>query len=130
VADGICALPRHQINVIGLGYCGARFHQQIMYWQYLNLPWLNLVQRNSNANNTFKMNELESKALLKDWQENFRNLFQLLRNLQCPNFYVLAKRFTVLLTIIGDQRQLQPHDDQLPALCRLHKNIAEDARGS
>jgi hypothetical protein len=37
-----------------------------MYWQYLNLPWLNLVQRNSNANNTFKINELESKALLKD----------------------------------------------------------------
>jgi ABC-type lipoprotein release transport system permease subunit len=93
-------LPRHQINVIGLAYRGARFHQQIMYWQYPHLPWLNLVQRNSNANNTFKMNELESKALLKDWQENFQNVFQLLRNLQRTYFYVLTKRFTVLWIII------------------------------
>lgn len=97
---------------------GARFHQNLMYWQYPHLPWLNLVQRNSHANNQFKMNELESKALLKDWMESFRNLFQLLRTLQCPYFYVLANQFTVLFRAAG-----------VGGRCEMHALLTPTTRG-
>lgn len=80
---------------------GARFHQNLMYWQYPHLPWLNLIQRNASANNQFRMNAPEADALHKHWMECFRNLFQLLRALQCPYFYVLANQFTILFRAAG-----------------------------
>lgn len=80
---------------------GSQFYQNMMFWQYPHLPWLNLVQRNSSSNNRFKMESPESESLLKDWMDNFRNLFQLLRAWQCPYFYVLANQFTVLFRAAG-----------------------------
>lgn len=79
----------------------AQFHQNLMYWQYPHLPWLNLVQRNASANNQFKMSLPESESLLKDWMECFKNLFQLVRARQCAYFYVLANQFTVLFRAAG-----------------------------
>lgn len=80
---------------------GEKIQQNLLYWQYPYLPWLNLIQRNSSSNNQFKMNELESKSLLQDFAASYRNLFQLLRNLQCPFFYVIANQFTVLFRSVG-----------------------------
>lgn len=79
----------------------SRFHQNLMYWQYPHLPWLNLVQRNSSSNTKFKMNGPESESLLNDWKDCFKNLFQLLRARQCPYFFVLANQFTVLFRAAG-----------------------------
>ena len=97
---------------------GARFHQNLMYWQYPHLPWLNLVQRNSSSNNQFKMKEEESKSLLKDWKDNFKNLFQLLRTLQCPYFYVLANQFAVLFRAAG-----------VGGRCEMHALLTPTTRG-
>ena len=79
----------------------SRFHQNLMYWQYPHLPWLNLVQRNASSNNQFKMKTPESDMLLKDWMECFKNLFQQLRAGQCSFFYVLGNQFTVLFRAAG-----------------------------
>ena len=97
---------------------GARFHQNTMYWQYPHLPWLNLVQRNASSNNPFKMGVEESKALLSDWKESFRNSFQLLRTLQCPYFYVLANQFTVLFRAAG-----------VGGRCEMHALVTPTTRG-
>lgn len=97
---------------------GSRFHQNMMFWQYPHLPWLNLVQRNSSSNNPFKMKAPESDSLLKDWMENFRNLFQLLRAMQCPYFYVLANQFTVLFRAKG-----------IGGRCEMHALVTPTTRG-
>ena len=97
---------------------GARFHQNLMYWQYPHLPWLNLIQRNSSSNNQFKMNPEESESLLKDWMECFKNLFQLLRALHCPYFYVLANQFTVLFRAAG-----------IGGRCEMHALLTPTTRG-
>lgn len=97
---------------------GARFHQNLMYWQYPHLPWLNLIQRNSSSNNQFKINTTESESLLKDWMECFRNVFQLLRALHCPYFYVLANQFTVLFRAAG-----------IGGRCEMHALLTPTTRG-
>lgn len=97
---------------------GARFHQNLMYWQYPHLPWLNLIQRNSSSNNQFKMNTPESESLLTDWKECFRNIFQLLRSRQCPFFYVLANQFTVLFRAAG-----------IGGRCEMHALLTPTTRG-
>lgn len=97
---------------------GARFQQNLMYWQYPHLPWLNLVQRNASANNQFKIGEPESEALQKDWMECFRNLFKLLRALHCPYFYVLANQFTVLFRAAG-----------IGGRCEMHALLTPTTRG-
>lgn len=97
---------------------GARFHQNLLFWQYPHLPWLNLVQRNSSSNNQFKMNTPESESLNRDWMECFRNLFQSLRARQCPYFYVLANQFTVLFRAAG-----------IGGRCQMHALITPTTRG-
>lgn len=97
---------------------GARFQQNLMYWQYPHLPWLNLIQRNARSNNEFKIQAAESEALLKDWMECFRNLFQLLRALHCPYFYVLANQFTVLFRAAG-----------IGGRCEMHALLTPTTRG-
>lgn len=79
----------------------SKFYQNLMYWQYPNFPWLNLVQRNASSNNKFKLNEEESEHLLKDWMICFKNLFQLLKANQCAYFYVLGNNFSVLFRAAG-----------------------------
>jgi len=105
---------------------GARFHQNMMYWQYPHLPWLNLVQRNSNANNQFKMNVPESEAILKDWMECFRNLFQLLRARQCPYFYLIANQFTVLFRAAGIGGRCEMHALLTPTTRGLRQLLKEE----
>lgn len=80
---------------------GARFQQNVMYFVHPNLPWLNLIQRNSPNNNTFQIGENEMKPLLSDWKESSINLFHLLRTLQCPFFYVLTNHFSILFRAAG-----------------------------
>lgn len=80
---------------------GARFHQNMMYFLHPNLPWLNLIQRNSPTNNTYQISENELKPLLSDWKESAMNLFHLLRTLQCPYFYILTNHFSILFRAAG-----------------------------
>lgn len=97
---------------------GARFHQNNMYWQYPHLPWLNLIQRNASSNNQFKLGLEESKVLQADWKECFKNIFQLLRTLQCPYFYVLANQFTVLFRAAG-----------IGGRCEMHALVTPTTKG-
>lgn len=105
---------------------GARFHQNLMYWQYPHLPWLNLIQRNSSANNQFKMNAPEAEALHKHWMECFRNLFQLLRALQCPYFYVLTNQFTVLFRAEGIGGRSEMHALVTPTTRGYRKALKDE----
>lgn len=56
----------------------------------------------SKANsNGLSIGEAESAALESDWTDSFRALFQLVRALQCPYFYLCANSFTVLFRAAG-----------------------------
>lgn len=105
---------------------GARFHQNMMYWQYPHLPWLNLVQRNVRSNNTFKMGKEESESLLTDWIINFRNLFQLLRARQCPYFYVFANTFSVLFRAAGIGGRSEVHAFLTPTTRGLRQLLKKE----
>lgn len=105
---------------------GARFHQNLMYWQYPHLPWLNLIQRNSSSNNQFKMNNPEAEALHKHWMECFRNLFQLLRALQCPYFYVICNQFNVLFRAAGIGGRSEMHALVTPTTRGYRKALKEE----
>ncbi|CAK1552557.1 unnamed protein product [Leptosia nina] len=82
----------------------ARFHQTCLYWQHPSLPWLNLFPRSSGkvaATSFMATNEEVKQALLTEWTESFRSLFQLLRALHCPYFYVCGNTFTCLFLAAG-----------------------------
>ncbi|CAH0748019.1 unnamed protein product [Diatraea saccharalis] len=82
----------------------ALFHQTCLYWQHPHLPWLDLYPRSSGkvaATSFMATNEEVKKALHREWTESFRSLFQLLRALHCPYFYVCANTFTVLFRAAG-----------------------------
>ncbi|KAI8435247.1 hypothetical protein MSG28_003593 [Choristoneura fumiferana] len=82
----------------------ARFHQTCLYWQHPHLPWLELFPRSSgrvSATSFMATNEEVKEALLTEWKESFRSLFQLVRALHCPYFYVCANTFTVLFRAAG-----------------------------
>ncbi|KAL0893652.1 hypothetical protein ABMA27_013812 [Loxostege sticticalis] len=82
----------------------ALFHQTCLYWQHPHLPWLDLYPRSSGkvaATSFMAANEEVKQALHREWTESFRSLFQLLRALHCPYFYVCANTFTVLFRAAG-----------------------------
>ncbi|CAH0718845.1 unnamed protein product, partial [Brenthis ino] len=82
----------------------ARFHQVCLYWQHPHLPWINLYPRSSGkvaATNFMANNEEVKQALFTEWTESFRSLFQLLRALHCPYFYVCANSFTCVFLAAG-----------------------------
>lgn len=82
----------------------AHFHQSCLYWQHPCLPWLNLYPRSSGkvtATSFMATNEEVKQALYNEWTESFRSLFQLLRALHCPYFYVCANNFTCLFRAAG-----------------------------
>ncbi|CRL06535.1 CLUMA_CG019575, isoform A, partial [Clunio marinus] len=105
---------------------GAKFNQNLMFWQYPHLPWLNLVQRNASSNNAFKMNTPESESLLVQWKESFRNLSQLLRALQCPYFYVLTNQFMVLFRAAGIGGRAEMHALVTPTTRGFRKLLKEE----
>ncbi|VVC89739.1 unnamed protein product [Leptidea sinapis] len=94
----------------------ARFHQTCLYWQHPHLPWLNLFPRASGrvaATSFMATNEEVKQALLTEWTESFRSLFQLVRARHCPYFYVCANTFTVLFRAAGlsdEDRKNTSHD--------------------
>ncbi|XP_026329618.1 protein downstream neighbor of son homolog [Hyposmocoma kahamanoa] len=82
----------------------ARFHQTCLYWQHPHLPWLEMYPRSSGkvaATSFMATNELVKQALHREWTESLRSLFQLLRALHCPYFYVCANTFTCLFRAAG-----------------------------
>ncbi|KAH9639081.1 hypothetical protein HF086_009050 [Spodoptera exigua] len=82
----------------------ARFHQACLYWQHPHLPWLDLYPRSSGkvaATSFMATNEDVKQAIYREWTESFRSLFQLLRALHCPYFYVCANTFTCLFRAAG-----------------------------
>ncbi|KAL4714129.1 hypothetical protein ACJJTC_008483 [Scirpophaga incertulas] len=82
----------------------ALFHQSCLYWQHPHLPWLELYPRSSGkvtATSFMATNEEVKQALHLEWVESFRSLFQLLRALHCPYFYVCTNTFTVLFRAAG-----------------------------
>ncbi|XP_013190045.1 protein downstream neighbor of son homolog [Amyelois transitella] len=89
----------------------ALFHQTCLYWQHPHLPWLDLYPRSSGkvaATSFMATNEEVKQALLREWTESFRSLFQLLRALHCPYFYVCANTFTCLFRAAGLCGDSQP----------------------
>lgn len=104
----------------------SRFYQNEMYWQYPNFPWLNLIQRNSNSNNDYKMNEKETDELFKDWIECFMNLFQLLRARQCPYFYVLANHYSILFRAAGIGGRVETHAILTPTTKGFRKALKKE----
>ncbi|KAM3963449.1 LOW QUALITY PROTEIN: humpty dumpty [Aphomia sociella] len=82
----------------------ALFHQTCLYWQHPHLPWLDLYPRSSgkvSATSFLATNEDVKQALHREWSESFRSLFQLLRALHCPYFYLCANTFTCLFRAAG-----------------------------
>lgn len=82
----------------------ALFHQTCLYWQHPHLPWLDLYPRSSGkvaATSFMATNEDVKQALYNEWKESFRSLFQLLRALHCPYFYVCANTFTCIFRAAG-----------------------------
>ncbi|XP_034840439.1 protein downstream neighbor of son homolog [Maniola hyperantus] len=82
----------------------ARFHQTCLYWQHPHLPWLALFPRAAGrvaATSFLAANEDAKRAMLTEWTESFRSLFQLLRALHCPYFYVCANAFTCVFRAAG-----------------------------
>ncbi|XP_048479345.1 protein downstream neighbor of son homolog [Plutella xylostella] len=82
----------------------ARFHQTCLYWQQPALPWLSLHPRAAGrvaATSFLAAHDHAKQALLRDWTESFRSLFQLLRARHCPYFYVCANTFTCLFRAGG-----------------------------
>ncbi|XP_067000489.1 protein downstream neighbor of son homolog [Anabrus simplex] len=84
----------------------ARFHQCCLVWQYPSFPWLTLFPRtagriSSTASSLLASDPQVKECLHREWGENFRSLFQLVRALQCPYFYVCANNFTCLFRAAG-----------------------------
>ncbi|XP_032513658.1 protein downstream neighbor of son homolog [Danaus plexippus] len=82
----------------------ARFHQTCLYWQHPHLPWVSLYPRSSGrvaATSFMATNEEVKRGLMTEWTESFRSLFQLVRALHCPYFYVLSNTFSVLFIASG-----------------------------
>ncbi|XP_049867704.1 protein downstream neighbor of son homolog [Pectinophora gossypiella] len=82
----------------------ARLHQACLYWQHPHLPWLQLYPRCGGrvaGTNALASHEDITEALHREWTESFRSLFQLLRALHCPYFYVCANTFTCLFRAAG-----------------------------
>jgi protein downstream neighbor of Son len=104
----------------------AQFIQNLMYWQYPHLPWLNLVQRNSSSNNQYKLEQAESDELIRDWTESFNNLFQLLRARQCPYFYVIANNFSILFRAAGISGKVEMHALVTPTTKGLRQMLKDE----
>ncbi|XP_013139272.1 PREDICTED: protein downstream neighbor of son homolog [Papilio polytes] len=81
----------------------ARFHQCCLYWQHPQLPWLQLFPRAPRhaAAPALALTTAQREALHRDWTESFRSLFQLVRALHCPYFYVCANTFTCVFRAAG-----------------------------
>ncbi|XP_013181992.1 PREDICTED: protein downstream neighbor of son homolog [Papilio xuthus] len=81
----------------------ARFHQCCLYWQHPQLPWLQLFPRAARhaAAPALSLSTTQREALHREWTESFRSLFQLVRALHCPYFYLCANTFTCLFRAAG-----------------------------
>lgn len=76
----------------------ARFHQTCLYWQHPHLPWLDLFPRSSgrvSATSFMATNEEVKEALLTEWKESFRSLFQV----SCNRVIYLAFQSTSLFPL-------------------------------
>ncbi|XP_031620143.1 protein downstream neighbor of son homolog [Contarinia nasturtii] len=104
----------------------ARFHQSTMYWQHPHLPWLTLFPRMSKANIGTTIGEAERSALARDWGDSFRALFQLVRSLQCPYFYMCANSFTVLFRAAGIGGKHETHALLTPTSRGLRSALKEE----
>lgn len=129
-ASGLTGFVRcidHKSTTTGLDISpGALFHQNTLYWQYPNLPWLTLFPRNSKLNNNaMKLGENEKLALLNDWRSSFASLFQLVRTRQCPYFYVCANSFTVLFRAAGIGGRIEVHALMTPSSRGLRSALRE-----
>lgn len=97
-----------------------------MYWQHPHLPWLTLFPRMSKTNIGVNIGEAERIALARDWSDSFRALFQLVRSLQCPYFYVCANSFTVLFRAAGIGGRVETHALLTPTSRGLRTALKED----
>ncbi|XP_066275530.1 protein downstream neighbor of Son-like [Branchiostoma lanceolatum] len=86
----------------------SSFQQCVMTWIHPNLPWLRLFPRMVSSSRKVDSKGPPStiipniqEALMSDWTNSFRSIFQLLKAKMCPYFYVCGHQFTVLFH--GDQ---------------------------
>ncbi|CAH2086770.1 unnamed protein product [Euphydryas editha] len=107
----------------------ARFHQTCLYWQHPHLPWINLFPRSNGkvaATNFLATNEEAKQALFTEWTESFRSLFQLLRALHCPYFYVCANSFTCVFLAAGLCGARGPCALIAPTTCGLRQALRQE----
>ncbi|KAI8520572.1 hypothetical protein Bbelb_003260 [Branchiostoma belcheri] len=104
-ASGVCGFVRGQERhtLADPESWASSFQQCVMTWIHPNLPWLRLFPRIVSTSR-----KVDSKgppatiipniqeALLSDWTNSFRSVFQLLKAQMCPYFYVCGHQFTVL----------------------------------
>ncbi|XP_019623286.1 PREDICTED: protein downstream neighbor of son homolog [Branchiostoma belcheri] len=104
-ASGVCGFVRGQEKntLADPESWASSFQQCVMTWIHPNLPWLRLFPRIVSTSR-----KVDSKgppatiipniqeALLSDWTNSFRSVFQLLKAQMCPYFYVCGHQFTVL----------------------------------
>ncbi|XP_078617520.1 protein downstream neighbor of Son-like [Branchiostoma floridae x Branchiostoma japonicum] len=104
-ADGVCGFVRCQDRhtLADPESQASSFQQCVMTWIHPNLPWLRLFPRMVSTSRKMDSKGTPStsiphiqEALLSDWTNSFRSVFQLLKAQMCPYFYVCGHQFTVL----------------------------------
>ncbi|KAK7794067.1 hypothetical protein R5R35_001321 [Gryllus longicercus] len=84
----------------------ARFLQCCLIWQYPSFPWLSVFPRTAGRVSSTSASFIGSnpelrESLYNEWRVSLRSLYQLVRALQCPYFYVCANNFTCLFRAAG-----------------------------
>ncbi|XP_035687556.1 protein downstream neighbor of son homolog [Branchiostoma floridae] len=104
-AAGVCGFVRCQDRhtLADPESQASSFQQCVMTWIHPNLPWLRLFPRMVSTSRKMDSKGTPStiiphiqEALLSDWTNSFRSVFQLLKAQMCPYFYVCGHQFTVL----------------------------------
>ena len=90
----------------------AQLSQNTLVWMHPNLPWLTLFPRTQNSVPgqpvPFKPppfliipNTPLADSLHSDWCASVKSLYQMVKAMQCPYFYLCANQFTALFRASG-----------------------------
>ncbi|XP_026463565.1 protein downstream neighbor of son homolog [Ctenocephalides felis] len=103
---------------------GARIQQSCLYWIHPTIPGEKLFPR--KLRNSSVVAGLPLQAMLTEWSDSFRSLFQLLRAKQCPFFYLCANSFTALFRAGGIGGQVEPHALITPTSQGLRQTLKQE----
>jgi len=85
----------------------TQFHAAALYWQHPALPGLQLFPRQNKVEKCSFPTEMH-RCIVSDWINSLQCVYQLVKSLQCPYFYVCSPSFTCLFRAagIGGSQQL------------------------